>query len=59
VEDLAGYLDLDKTVIRFEAAGVNHLAWLTTLELDGADLYPRLRDRARSPEVYELDPVRF
>jgi alpha-galactosidase len=59
VEDLAGYLDLDKTAIRFEAAGVNHLAWLTTLELDGADLYPRLRDRARSPEVYELDPVRF
>ena len=59
VEDLAGYLEVPIDSIRFAAAGVNHLAWLTTLEGDDGDLYPRLRDRGRLPEVYAHDPVRF
>jgi alpha-galactosidase len=40
-------------------AGLNHNAWFTTLESNGQDLYPLLRERARIPEVYEQDPVRF
>ena len=59
VDDLAGYLEVPIDSIRFAAAGVNHLAWLTTLEGDDGDLYPRLRDRGRLPEVYAHDPVRF
>src|SRR5438132_3100874 len=43
----------------WECAGINHNAWFTKLELAGEDLYPRLRDRARLPEIYEQDPVRF
>src|SRR6202035_2355341 len=38
---------------------INHNAWFTTLERDGEDLYPLLRERAKIPEVYEQDPVRF
>ena len=59
VEDLAGYLEVPQESISFDAAGVNHLAWLTTLEQDGVDLYPHLRERGRLPEVYRQDPVRL
>ena len=33
--------------LTWECAGINHLAWFTRLEHDGADLYPRLFDQAR------------
>jgi alpha-galactosidase len=59
VEDLAGYLEIDQESISFDAAGVNHLAWLTMLEQDGVDLYPRLRERGKIEEIYQQDPVRF
>jgi alpha-galactosidase len=59
VENIADYLQIDKSEIMFRAAGVNHLAWLTELTRNGTDLYPLLRDRGRVPEVYEQDPVRF
>ncbi len=56
---LAGYLDLPYEELRFRCAGINHLAWFTELTHDGRDLYPRLREAARNPEIYECDPVRF
>ncbi|HXI96974.1 MAG TPA: hypothetical protein VNG04_12665, partial [Candidatus Acidoferrum sp.] len=56
---LAGYLDVPYDSITWRCAGLNHNAWFTTLERDGQDLYPLLRERARIPEVYEQDPVRF
>jgi alpha-galactosidase len=56
---LAGYLDIPYEEITWRCAGINHNAWFTTLERDGEDLYPRLRERAKIPDVYELDPVRF
>jgi alpha-galactosidase len=56
---LAGYLDIPYDSITWRCAGLNHNAWFTTLERDGEDLYPLLRERARIPEVYEQDPVRF
>jgi alpha-galactosidase len=56
---LASYLDIPDDALTWRCAGINHNAWFTTLERDGQDLYPLLRERARVPEVYELDPVRF
>jgi alpha-galactosidase len=56
---LASYLDIPDDALTWRCAGINHNAWFTTLERDGQDLYPMLRERARVPEVYELDPVRF
>jgi alpha-galactosidase len=45
--------------LTWRCAGLNHNAWFTTLEREGEDLYPLLRRRARIPEIYEKDPVRF
>src|SRR5690349_3180839 len=56
---IAGYLDIPYAEMEWECAGINHNAWFTRLERDGQDLYPRLRERARIPEIYEKDPVRF
>jgi alpha-galactosidase len=56
---LADYLDIPYDAITWRCAGINHNAWFTTLERDGQDLYPLLRERARLREVYEKDPVRF
>ncbi len=58
-EQLAGYLDIPVERLRFRCAGINHLAWYTELRAGGEDLYPRLAERARDPEVWESDPVRF
>jgi alpha-galactosidase len=56
---IAGYLDIPYAAMSWECAGLNHNAWFTKLERDGEDLYPTLCERARMPEVYEQDPVRF
>ncbi len=59
VEQLAEYLEVELSRLTFRAAGVNHLAWITDLVLDGDDAYPLLRERGRVHEIWELDPVRF
>jgi alpha-galactosidase len=56
---IAAYLDVPYDEMEWACAGINHNAWFTKLERHGADLYPELRERARRPEVYERDPVRF
>jgi alpha-galactosidase len=56
---VAKYLDVPYRELTWRCAGINHNAWFTTLERDGQDLYPALRERARIPEIYEEDPVRF
>ena len=56
---IAGYLDIPYEDMKWECAGINHNAWFTRLARDGQDLYPRLRERAGDPEIYEQDPVRF
>lgn len=56
---LAGYLDIPYEELDWNVAGINHHAWFIRLERDGEDMYPRLRERARLPEVYNQDPVRF
>ena len=59
VEQLAEYLEVELSRLAFRAAGVNHLAWITDLDLDGGDAYPLLRERGRMGEIWEQDPVRF
>jgi len=56
---LAGYLGIPYGEMQWDCAGINHNAWFTKLERAGVDLYPLLRERARDPDVYEKDPVRF
>ena len=56
---IAGYLDIPYEEMQWECAGINHNAWFTKLERAGDDLYPELRRRARTQEIYEKDPVRF
>ncbi len=57
--ELAGYLGVPHGELEFRCAGINHNAWFTALRHDGEDLYPRLRERAAVPDIYEQDPVRF
>lgn len=58
-EQLAEYLQVPQEELDWRAAGINHLAWFVKIEHQGVDLYPRLRQRAQIPEIYEQDPVRF
>lgn len=58
-EQLATYLGVPYEEIDWRAAGINHLAWFVDLKRDGEDLYPLLRQKARIPEIYDQDPVRF
>lgn len=56
---LAEYLEMPYEQLEWRAAGINHQAWFVQLEQDGEDLYPLLREKARIPEIYDKDPVRF
>ena len=57
--ELADYMDVPYERMRYRCAGINHLSWYVTLEMDGEDLYPRLRIAAQDPEIYRQNPVRF
>ena len=59
LEQLAGYLEVPPEELCWRAAGINHNSWFVELARDGEDLYPELRERARTSRVYEHDPVRF
>ena len=56
---LAEILTVPYEDLEWQCAGINHNAWFTSLGREGVDLYPRLRQLAREPRVYEEDPVRF
>jgi alpha-galactosidase len=56
---LAEFLGVPYPELQWRCAGINHNAWFTTLEHRGIDQYPRLRELAKVPDVYERDPVRF
>lgn len=58
-ETLAGYLGIPVNELKYRAAGINHLAWLVELKHNGEDMYPRLRELAKDPAIYEQDPIRF
>jgi alpha-galactosidase len=58
-EQLARYLDVEYATLRYRVAGINHMAWFLELTQDGQDLYPRLRECLKRPEIVARDPVRF
>ncbi len=58
-ELLSGYLGVPLRELRWRAAGINHNSWFVELARDGTDLYPLLREKARTRGIYEQDPVRF
>lgn len=58
-EQLAEYLNIPISELKYRAAGINHLAWLVELTYQGEDMYVRLREAAKDPAIYEQDPVRF
>src|SRR5438132_12741965 len=55
---LAGYLSIPYEELTWRCAGINHNAWFTTLEHRGVDQYPRLRELAKTHDIFEQDPVR-
>jgi alpha-galactosidase len=57
--ELVDYIDVPYEQMRYRCAGINHLSWYVTLEMDGEDLYPRLRKAAQDPAIYEQNPIRF
>lgn len=57
--ELADFVDVPYEHMRYRCAGINHLSWFVTLEMDGEDLYPRLRSTAEDPAMYKQDPIRF
>jgi alpha-galactosidase len=58
---LAKYADVEYDAMKWECAGINHLAWFTTLEgPDGKNLYDTLMPMAndRDSEFAKTEPVR-
>lgn len=56
---LMHYVGEDPASVAFVCAGINHMAFYLRLEKDGQDLYPRLFEAMRRPEVYDTNRVRF
>ncbi|HSK99697.1 MAG TPA: alpha-glucosidase/alpha-galactosidase [Rubrobacteraceae bacterium] len=59
VREIAAYIGVPHEKIVFECAGINHIAWMTRLEVGGEDAYPRLFEAMEDPEIYARDRVRF
>jgi len=57
--EISSYISIDHEDLLYECAGINHIAWMTRLEVDGENVYPRLFAAMEDPDVYEKDKVRF
>ena len=55
---IAGYCEVPKEEITFPCGGINHMDWFLTLEHQGRDLYPMLRELFEKPEYYKNEKVR-
>ncbi len=56
---IASYIGVPHEELLYECTGINHIAWMTRLEADGEDAYPRLFEAMEDPEIYARDKVRF
>ena len=50
---IARFLNVPYDEMSYEAAGINHMNWITKLEHRGDDLYPRLRSIIREHGIYD------
>ena len=57
--EISSYIRVDHERLLYECAGINHIAWMTRLEVDGEDAYPLLLAAMEDPDVYAKDKVRF
>lgn len=57
--EIASYIGVDHKDLLYECSGINHIAWMTRLEVDGEDVYPRLFAAMDEPEIFAKDKVRF
>lgn len=58
LQEIATWLEIPKDEISYTCGGTNHLDWFLTLERNGEDLYPRLKEVLEKPEYYKADKVR-
>lgn len=59
VLSLCRYLGVPPERLQWRSAGINHLAWMLTLAMEGRDLYPDLAVAGSRQEIYDQDRVRF
>jgi alpha-galactosidase len=57
--EIASYIGVNHEQLLYGCAGINHIAWVTRLEVNGEDAYPLLFAALEDPEVYARDKVRF
>ncbi len=57
-EMLARWVDVPYDEVVFRCAGINHQAFFLEFRRGDEDLYPRIREAARRPEIYGSEPVR-
>jgi alpha-galactosidase len=55
---IAGYCGVPKDEIVYTCGGINHMDWFLTLQHQGQDLYPQLRELFEKPEYYKNEKVR-
>jgi len=56
---LARWIDVPYEEVSYLVAGINHQSWVLRFQRGGEDLYPRIREAARNPEIRKQDTVRF
>jgi len=58
-KELATDLGIPVEEINYVVAGINHMAFYLKIERDGVDLYPQIREVARSGQIPETNRVRY
>ena len=58
-EMLAKWLNIKPEELKYQCAGINHQAFYLTLEHNGKDMYPTLREAIKRDEVAKEEPVRI
>ena len=48
---------VDPEKLRYSAAGINHLTWITKLEIDGENVYPKLRKLLDETGYSKHEPI--
>ncbi|MGI5899757.1 MAG: alpha-glucosidase/alpha-galactosidase [Christensenellales bacterium] len=56
---IARWIGADMSDVTYTCAGLNHQAFYIDYRVDGKDAYPRLREAAKNPIVYNEEQVRF
>ncbi len=58
-EELARFIDVPYDKVNYWVAGINHQAWVLEFMRGHEDLYPRIREVMKKPEIVQRDTVRF